>query len=238
MNRPIDRVSVDAGDYYDRAASWDHDVRGGLVRWARVAWCVAAAACAIAVLEAMALIALTPLKTVVPYAFVVDRQTGFIEAVRPLQAGALSQDAAVTQSYLAQYVLARETFDLVDLKDAYRRTLIWSAVSARDDYLKQMAASNPDSPQRVYPKTTRVQVSVKSISLLRPGSALVRFSTDRSDAGASAERRDYAAVIGYRFTGRPMRMGERLENPLGFEVTSYRRDAESFPIPPKIGSVP
>jgi type IV secretion system protein VirB8 len=36
----------------------------------------------------------------------------------------------------------------------------------------------------------------------------------------------YTAVIGFKFSGTPMRAEDRFLNPLGFQVTSYRRDAE------------
>ena len=38
-----------------------------------------------------------------------------------------------------------------------------------------------------------------------------------------------AAVLAFRFTGAPMRMEDRFTNPLGFQVVSYRRDAETAP---------
>src|ERR1700744_4034596 len=100
-----------------------------------MAWWVAGGACAVAALEALALFALAPLKTVVPYAISVDRQTGYVETVRPLAPGALSQDQAVTQANLVQYVLARETFDATDLRDAYRKITLWSAGEAREQYM-------------------------------------------------------------------------------------------------------
>jgi type IV secretion system protein VirB8 len=36
-------------------------------------------------------------------------------------------------------------------------------------------------------------------------------------------------VISYRYSGAPMSADDRLLNPLGFEVTRYRRDAETVP---------
>ena len=41
----------------------------------------------------------------------------------------------------------------------------------------------------------------------------------------------WVAVIRYRYTGEPMRMEDRLINPLGFEVLRYRRDPEAPPPP-------
>lgn len=219
--------AADRATYYADAASWSRDVHGALRTSRRVAWIVAAAAGAIAVFEAVALAALAPLKTVVPYTITVDRQTGYVETAQTLRPGALSQDAAVTQAFLAQYVLSREGYDTTDLQAAYRRVALWSVGEARDAYIRNMALTNPKSPMKLYPTTTILQPTIKSITLLSPKSALVRFDVERRDYGAAGgQRESYAAVVGFRYTGAPMRMADRFLNPLGFQATSYRRDAE------------
>jgi type IV secretion system protein VirB8 len=227
LDPPLNRSA-----YYAKAETWAQDIHGSLRASRRTAWIVAGAACVVAVCEALALAALAPLKTVVPYTLTVDRQTGFVETASGLKPGLLSQDLAVTDAFLAQYVLARETFDVADLRANYRKVAQWTVGPARDAYLREMSASNPQSPVKLNAPTTVVQTTIKSISLLSPTSALVRFQTERHDAGAPGDIRPYAAVIAFKYTGAPMRMEDRLINPLGFEVTSYRRDAETTaPLP-------
>ena len=221
-DKPLQR-----GAYYAEAASWSQDVHGALRSSRRLAWIIAGAAGTVAVFEAIALAAMMPLKTVVPYTITVDRQTGYVETAQGLRPGMLSQDAAVTQAFLAQYVLAREGFDPVDLQATYRKVALWSAGEARTQYLRTMSASNPSSPMKMYGRTAVLQPTIKSISLLSPTSALVRFDSERRDSGSpTGDRASFAAVIGFRYTGAPMRMGDRFLNPLGFQVTSYRRDSE------------
>lgn len=220
--RPLQR-------HLEAADSWSADVGQALRRSRRTAWLVAAAAASLALVEGLSLLALVPLKTVVPYAFVVDRRSGFIELAQPLQPGPLSQDVAVTQSYLAQYVLARETFDAADLKENYRKVLLWSQGPARTAYGRDLSRDNPASPLRLYRRDTTVRVTVKSISLISRTAALVRFDAERRDGGGAPQLRAYASVIGFRYSGAPLRMEDRLSNPLGFQVMSYRRDAEAAP---------
>jgi type IV secretion system protein VirB8 len=226
--------------YYAKADSWAQDINGSLRASRRVAWMVAGGACVVAVLEAVALAALAPLKTVVPYTITVDRQTGFVEAAQGLKPGLLSQDLAVTDAFLAQYVIARETFDVADLQSNYRKVSLWTTGSARDAYIRAMSATNPQSPERLNAPTTVVKTTIKSISLLSRTSALVRFQTERDDPDGSSQIQPYAAVIAFRYTGAPMRMEDRFLNPLGFEVTAYRRDAETTaPLPgPAISQSP
>src|ERR1700712_2780149 len=81
--------------YYADARSWAEDAQAARDRSRRFAWRIAAAAATIAALEALALIALAPLKTVVPYTLLVDRNTGFVEALDPAHPPALKPQAAL-----------------------------------------------------------------------------------------------------------------------------------------------
>ena len=104
----------------------------------------------------------------------------------------------------------------------------WAAGAARDQYQRTMDNTNPQSPLKLYPPTTVVAVTIKNVSIIGPNSALVRFDAERRDGGASSGTvQPFRAVIGFRYTGAPMRMEDRFVNPLGFQVTSYRRDAET-----------
>src|SRR5438045_2177430 len=106
-------------DYYREAESWSHDrieTQRRALRFARIAAGIAAL---IALVEALALVVLLPLKHDVPYTLLVDRETGYVEAVRPLEDSKLTADAALTRSFLVQYVTARESFDIDSLQDDY-----------------------------------------------------------------------------------------------------------------------
>jgi len=224
--------------YYVEADSWARDRQDGLRASRRIAWMVAAGAGAIAILEALALIALTPLKTVQPYTLLVDRQTGFVQALDPMEPQRISADAALTQSFLVQYVIARESFDIAAVTTNYRKVALWSAQSARNSYLASMQASNPESPLVRYPRTTVVETTVRSVSPVAANVAMVRFTTQRRDAnGAVQPPQAWVAMIRYRFSGAPMRVEERFVNPLGFEVLRYRRDAEALPAAPEAPAV-
>ena len=213
--------------YYADAASWAEDVNGSLRASRRRAYWVAGIAAGIALLEALALALLTPLKTVVPYTITVDRQTGAAQLARGVALGPLSENDALVQSVIAQYVIARETLDATDLAANYRKVGLWSAGTARTDYLRAMDRRNPASVLTGATAATQVAVTVKSITRMSPVSALVRFTTDRREGDGPVTRQDWAAVLQFSFTGGPLNQEDRLINPLGFQVTSYRRDAET-----------
>lgn len=229
------RESLDA--YYRGAESWANDRQDMLRASRRNAWIVAGAAGTIAVCEAIALIVLTPLKTVEPYTLLVDRHTGFVQALKPLDANTIAPDKALTQSFLVQYVIARESFDIAALQSNYRKATLWSVDPAKAEYVSSVVASNPASPLARYPHSTTVSTRVKSVSPLGGNSALVRFDTQRQDAGGHIQpAQSWVAVIRYRFSREPMTQEDRFVNPMGFQVTSYRRDAEDV-TPPEPATV-
>lgn len=214
--------------YYADAASWSDDVNASLRRSRLTAWRIAAAAVFIAALLAIALVLLLPLKTVVPYTITVDRQTGAAQLARGIDLGAQNGNEALTQSALAQYVIARETLDATDLAANYRKVGLWSVAPARSDYLRSMDRSNPTSILNGANSATQIATTIKSISLTSPSTALVRFSTDRREGDGPVTRNDWAAVLQFGFSGGPLNLQDRLINPLGFQVSHYRRDAESI----------
>jgi type IV secretion system protein VirB8 len=222
------REALDA--YYADAASWNRDRVQSMRTSHRIAWGIAAAAVLVAVLEAVALVLLTPLKTVQPYTLMVDKTTGYVQALKPLDQATITPDAALTQSFLVQYVIAREGFDMATINADYRKVALFSADAARNSYLTQMQVSNPQSPLVLYPRTTVVDTRVKSVSPIGANAALVRFDTLREDKGAQPRPvGSWVAVIRYRYSSAPMKLEDRFVNPVGFQVVSYRRDPETLP---------
>ena len=228
--KPEDREAFD--DHYAASRSWTEDRLDAARSSRRIAWIVAALAVGVAIFEAIALAMLAPLKSVVPYTILVDRQTGFVQELNALDPGRIKADTALTQSLLVQYVEARESFDTSQLASNYRKVGLWSAQSARSDYLALMRSDNPAGPLAQLSRTTIIETRVKSVSPIAPNVALVRFDTERRDNGGSPDDpQPWVAIIRYRFSNGPMSTADRFQNPLGFQVLRYRRDAEAVPPP-------
>lgn len=227
MTEP-DSPSLEA--YYADARSWGLDREHMARRSNRTAWIVAAVASGIAALEALALVALAPIKTVVPYTVMVDRTTGFVQVLEGRHPQTVKPQTALTQSMLAQYVIARESFAIDGIAAQYGKVALWSGEAARRDYLALMPIGNPMSPLNVYPRSSLVTTTVSSVTPTGQDTAQVRFMTERRDQGQGTVVRNwYAAQLRYRFTGEPMSLEDRLSNPLGFQVIEYRRDQEAPP---------
>ncbi len=219
--------------YYARASAWADDMDALRRRSGRLAWAVAGCALAIVAIQAvgLALMVSTPDRPPESHLLLVDRHTGQVTDLKDGQPMQLSADEALTQSLLAQYVIARESFDIATIRDQYRKVGLWSAGEARTAYLAAMAPGSPENPFRRMPRTAVLSVRVKSISRLDAATALVRFESTRDDAERTpADGGAFVAVLRYRFTRAPMALEDRLVNPLGLQVVQYRKDQEAVPV--------
>jgi type IV secretion system protein VirB8 len=216
--------------FYGEARSWADDRQEQNARSRRIAWIIAGVATTIAAMEAIALAGLVPLKTVVPYTVLVDRQTGHVTTLDPSKPLQLAPDSALAKSMLAQYVTARESVDRSTVSSDYRKVMLWSNETARSSYASLMKPDNPANPLVRIPQQSTVQVIIKSVSLLEDGQALVRYDlVQRSSSDAESRPAAFVSVIRYRFRDRPLAESDRFINPLGFEVSRYRKDPEMAP---------
>lgn len=212
--------------YLAEARTWDHDRLAAAYRSRRLAWSIASVAALLAGAAVAAIAVLTPLKTVEPYVVRVDRATGAVEVLRGLKHdGPTRYDEAVTKSFLATYVRAREGWLPQAAEANFRQVSIMSTPDEQQRWALAYRPTNAASPQVAYGPAADVQIAVRAISFVAPGVANVRFHrTVRR--GAQVEDSDWIVTAAYAYTKAPMGESDRLRNPLGFQVSSYRADPE------------
>lgn len=212
--------------YFAEARSWDADRLQSAERSRRLAWTVAGLASLLATAAVAAVALLTPLKTVEPYVVRVDRATGAVEVMTGLRAGkTLTYEEAVTKSFLATYVRARESWLPAAAEANFRQAAIMSTPDEQQRWAAAFRPTNPASPQVAYGPAAEAQVSVRAISFVAPGVANVRFHRLARQAGQATDT-DWIATLAFAYTKAPMGEADRLRNPLGFQVSSYRADPE------------
>lgn len=218
---------VDA-DYYHQGERWEASV----YRWTAVSrnvWRGLAIILGLALLASLGLLwALLPLKSFDVVVLEVDKTTGFVEASRPLsEAGDLTQNEAVTRANIVRFIRARETYDPRGLRDNYDLASLYSTGKAADNLAFTYSGANTQNPVKIYGSDTTVTVAVKSVIFLNEKTAAVRFSTTRISASGPSITEHWVANVRFRYTSEPMRNDWRFDNPLGFQVTEYRRDQET-----------
>ena len=184
----------------------------------------------LAVLEVVAIVFLTPLKTVEPYVLQVDQKSGMTTVLKPLREGqeaSLTEEEAVTKAFIVKYVLSRETYDPQDINRNYDLVRLMSSGDENRKFEESIANDNPKSPVERYTTTTTRTVKISSVSFLdqKKKTAQVRFVTNESTRNQNKED-FWVAILTFRYINAPMDESDRLNNPLGFQVLSYRVDQE------------
>ena len=170
---------------------------------------------------------LTPLKSTEPFVIRVDQATGAVDVMRGLSAegGPVRYEEAVSKYFLGQYVRQREGYLDPAAEDAFRLVSILSAPGEQRRWADLFRGSNPASPQNLYGPDGEAIVAIRAIGFINAGVANVRFRRTVRQAQQTVES-DWIATIAFTYTRAPMSEPDRLRNPLGFQVTSYRADPE------------
>ncbi|WP_420469953.1 virB8 family protein [Brevundimonas sp. FT23042] len=219
--------NADLKRYFDEARRWDQDRLASALRSRRLAWFAAAGAAVLAAAATTAVAVLTPLKTVEPFVIRVDRSTGMVDVMQGLSSedGPARYDEAVSKYFLAQYVRAREGYLDPAAEDTFRLVSLLSASGEQRRWADVYRGSNPDSPQNLYGAEGEAVVSIRAIGFIGDDVANVRFRRTVRQARQTVES-DWIATIAFTYTRAPMSEADRLRNPLGFQVVSYRADPE------------
>ena len=212
----------------------------------RRAWGVAISAIAMALILAGGYFYMLPLKEKVPFLVMADAYTGTSTVAR-LSDDVVNQritaSEAINRSNVAHFVLGRESYDLAltNLRD-WTTVLTMSSPGVAAAYTSLHSSLNPESPYKTHGKDRAIRVKILSIVLLNGGAdatpkgATVRFQRSLFDKQTGASRPLDSEVATMEFTYKPnLKMNEqhRVENPLGFQVTSYRVDHDYASAPPE-----
>jgi type IV secretion system protein VirB8 len=221
-------VAVDLAEYR-RVAEDFYDEAYARIRASRDrAWLVAAGCAGIAGLAVAAVVGLTPLKRVDLIPVVVDKTSGEAHVVQEIAKGAVSEQEAVHKADLATYVIARESFDRSLVNHYYATVATRSDSAVLKPYADQFQTGVPNSIYTRYAGATRA-IEVRGVVLLSPTQGQVRFTATLLKPNAAAVVEDFVATVGFQYVTEGMSLAQRLRNPLGFVVTSYRTDQETLP---------
>jgi type IV secretion system protein VirB8 len=219
----------DLESYFQNARRWEQDMLLSAQRSKRLAWTVAAVASALAVVSVGAVAALAPLKTVEPFVIRVDNATGIVDAVSALKDTSSTYGEAVARYFLAKYVRAREGFARAEAEANFRTVSLLSGQGEQQRFAAYYRGSNPESPQVVYGRSGVAEVRIKTISLLGPGLASVRYLRE-TRKGEDVKTSHWIATVTFDIRLEvSISTQDRLVNPIGFLVSEYHADPEVLP---------
>jgi len=249
MFRKKDSSSEKLDQVVAKGISYELTIADLAQRSQRRAWMVATISLAVSVMLAGGYYYMLPLKEKVPYIVMADAYTGTATVAR-LQGDFYNQQItsseAINRSNVAQYVTARESYDseIMSLRD-WNLVFIMSTPAVGAGHRQLYMENNPESPYVKYGKGRAIRVKILSITPLgmRPsggfrGAAVrIQRSLYEKTTGVSSFLDNKLVTMAFAYND-DLKMDEqdRLQNPLGFQVTEYRVDNDYDKAVPTIGT--
>jgi type IV secretion system protein VirB8 len=228
--------------YFREAASWDEDRVAHANLSARRAWAAAGAGWICALVSAVALTLLMPLKRVEPFVVRVDNSSGVVDVV-PVYDGKAGLTQTVTRYFLTHYITVCERFNFATAESDYEECGAFHAAQRNQAWSALWNTNNPASPLNVHKDGSTVRVQVESVSFFERASgvgdlAQVRYLTaERQVSAAEARLTHWIATIQYAYTSPSKDPRVRRWNPLGFKIVDLTAEPEVLaqPSPEKRG---
>lgn len=192
------------------------------------AWIIAFVSAFIAFLSIIAVLLLTPLKTIEPYVIRVDNTTGMVDILTTLDEEQISSNEALDKYFIAQYVKAREGYYYEILNQDYLLTQLMSSEKVANEYRAIYEGEN--ARDQILKNSN--EVSVEIISIVLGESNGVKTSTIRANIVTKnlntrgITRSTKVITLSYDYLLAKASEENRLLNPLGFKVLTYRIDNE------------
>ncbi|WP_195886769.1 type IV secretion system protein VirB8 [Bartonella senegalensis] len=219
-------VKIDElNEYIKEARSFDIDRMHGMRQRMRIAIALTVLFGLMTIALALAVAALTPLKTVEPFVIRVDNSTGIIETVSALKETPNDYDEAITRYFASKYVRAREGFQLSEAEHNFRLISLLSSPEEQGRFARWYAGNNPESPQNIY-QNMIATVTIKSISFLSKDLIQVRYYKTVREFNGKENISHWVSILNFSYINAQISTQDRLINPLGFQVSEYRSDPE------------
>ncbi len=176
---------------------------------------------------AWAVASMLPLTKLVPV-YLLVRKDGTIDSSVSLSTLPPSEDKAVIQAALWQYVRLREGYSYDSAQYGYDVISGMSSPIVRQNYQAWFNYPNPVSPQVTVGKNGDITISPISVAMLSPHVAQVRFSRTVQIGTNQPATTTWTATLEFQQVD-VLNGKQRLANPAGVVVTNYQSAEDSTP---------
>lgn len=196
------------------------------------AWTIAIISAIIALASIIAVALMTPLKQAIPYVIRVDNTTGMVDIITSINEEQWASNEALDKYFTSQYVKVREGYYYNLLTQDYTLTQIYSSPQVAQDYVRIYEGAN--ARQDILKANNEVSIDINSVVLGESAgikTATIRFNAVtkvlNNNGGSTMQTSAKVATLSYNYSPADLTTeDERLKNPLGFKVLTYRIDDE------------
>jgi len=215
---------------YDKAIEYEDARQIELINSRKNAWIFATFLALIVSILAASLFLLIPLKTVVPFVIKENVMTGETRIVTMINKTTLTTDEATDKFFASDYVKKREQYYYDILAKDYYQVLLYSNSATQQKY--RSIYNGEKGRDKLLSNQFKVEVEILGVVLSQSSGtsiATVRSKITTLDVHSATKgiTSFITSTIAYEFQpDKEMKEEDRLLNPLGFTVLTYRKDNE------------
>lgn len=243
MFRKNKTVTENVDKAVSKAVSYEVTIADIARRSERRAWWVAGTSVVISLILTGGYFYMLPLKEKVPYLVMANPYTGDVAASRlvpDVMDKQLTSNEAINRSNVQRFVMARESWDSDRRYSDWRLPYLMGTGEVVTELRMQSQKTNPSNPANLYGQKSAVRVRILSTVLSRKpdggySGATIRFQRSLFDKTSGGTRVLDSKIATMTFAySKNLRLddSDRVQNPLGFQVTSYRVDNDAAALPP------
>ena len=212
------------------ALSYNSNIRYLIEASNKRAWLISFIFGLIALIAVMAVALLTPLKQSVPYVVRVDNISGMVDIISKLddETTIIKDNEALDKYFTANYVKLREQYYWNILEQDYYNVQVFSTNRIIADYQSLYQGAN--SRLEKYKNSTEIEIQIISVVLTKSAGesiATIRFNEiEKNLQSNTSKTKTKVATMAYEYVKNLNTEKERILNPLGFKVNTYRIDSE------------
>jgi type IV secretion system protein VirB8 len=215
----------DSEKYFNEGVNWEKDVIKEALRSRKIAWWVAIFACFLSFLLTLAVVLLTPLKTIEPIIIETNKVTGEVTVRQNVTRKDIPQQEAINKYFIHKYIQAREGYDRNDVDNRYDIVTTMSDTRVAHEYAGTILPNrNDNSPITIFGENGVIKVAIHNISFISDNTAIVRITKNGEKPQKKYSPVELNVTITFNYLDTPSLEFERFITPLGFVVTRYRID--------------
>lgn len=231
MNQTLKTVKVgEYRDYLNEVRGIERNYYQEIIHSRHNAWRVVTFLSVLLALSLLAIIALEITLAHPSKAFImrVDNATGRTDVLSIMDDHKDSYGVVADKYWINQFVLNAESYNYHTIQHSYDLVGLLSNPTVAKSYQERFIGSQ--ALDKVLKDTGTIVVNVHFIIPdEKDSTAIAHFSTITTMPGQySGVQKNWIATIAYQYKNLPMSEADRLKNPLGFQVISYRVDPENF----------